>query len=269
MIKTAQKAAKEAGKILLEHYGKVSSDAIRKKMANDFISFVDEQSEQKIMSILKNQFPGHGFLAEESGIKDHKADFQWIIDPLDGTTNYLKGIPVYCISIALRHKTDLVLGVIYDPLRNEMFYAEKGKGAFLNEEKISVTTTNILTESFIATGFPFKIKHFLDKYQMVFKDVFSETIGMRRMGSAAIDLAYVAAGRFDGFWEIGLSPWDVAAGAVIIHEAGGTVTDFWNNNKFLFNNYLLASNGRIHQKVLKILQRQFPFYTDVYSNEGE
>ncbi len=264
MIQTAQQAAREAGKILMEHFRKIPAQAIRRKLKNDFISFVDEQSEQTILRIIKNAFPQHAFLAEETGASLHKNEFLWIIDPLDGTTNFLQGIPVFAVSIGLLKKGQPFLGVIFDPLHDEMFWAVRGEGAYLNEQPIQVSPKQTLDESFIATGFPFKAKHFLPEYLGAFKNIFTECVGQRRMGAAAIDLAYVAAGRFDGFWELGLSPWDQAAGWCIIQEAGGRVTDFWGNDDFLYSHYTLASNGKIHELLIQKITPYFKEFKEVY-----
>ncbi len=264
MINTARKAAYEAGKILLKHFRKLPDDAVRHKEKNDFLSFVDEQSEQTILSIIHQDFPNHAFLAEEVGTSEHRHDYLWIIDPLDGTTNYINGIPVFAISIALLYRGEIQSGVIYDPVQQEMFWAEKGKGAFLNDRRMRVSARGKLDESFIATGFPFKAKHFLNAYLSAFEEIFESCVGMRRMGAAAIDLAYVAAGRFDGFWELGLSPWDIAAGAILIREAGGKISDFWGKGDFLYKNYTLASNGQIHDQLTAIIKKHFPTYKPVY-----
>lgn len=265
MIETAKKAARAAGEILTKHYGKIPKEAIREKSKNDFLSFVDEASEKTIISIISEKFPDHSILAEESGQAGQDNPYRWIIDPLDGTKNYITGIPVFAVSIALQYKDELIAGVIYEPLRDELFWAEKGKGAFLNDQLIHVSAAQNLEQSFLATGFPFKTKNYLHDYLQVFESLFSKSIGTRRMGSAAIDLAYLAAGRFDGFWEIGLKPWDIAAGAVIITEAGGSISDFWNKPYFLNNNYLIASNGKIHSELCGHIQNHFPFYKPVYS----
>ncbi len=263
----AIQAAQAAGQILIEHFGKVPQGAIRQKTKNDFLSFVDEQAEQTIIETIRSRFPDHAFLAEESGTTQNKSPFRWIIDPLDGTKNYLSGIPVFAVSIALQQKNELVLGVIYDPVRNELFHAELGGGAFLNAERIQVSSKEKLSDCLLATGFPFKAKHLLPPYLNAFETVFNRSIGMRRMGAAAVDLAYVATGRFDAFWELGLSPWDVAAGTVLIREAGGSVSDFWLGDHFLFNHYMLASNGKVQQELSGLLRQSFPTFQPVYPNE--
>ena len=249
-LNIAQKAAWASGQILMDNFGKVSKNDIRKKAATDFISFVDESSEKKIIEIIQQSFPDHTFFAEEGGILDNQSDYVWIIDPLDGTTNYLHSIPVFAISIALKRKDETLIGVVYDPVQQDTFYAEIGKGTFLNDKSVRVSQTASLKESFIATGFPFKSKQKLRDYVKVFSDIFNSCIGMRRMGAAAIDLAYVASGRFDGFWEIGLAPWDIAAGRILISEAGGTFTDFWNTSDIKDSSYVLATNSAIHQELI-------------------
>lgn len=265
MIKIAKQAALEAGSFLKEHYGQVSEKDIRRKSKNDFLSFVDEQSEQIIVETIRSRYPEHMFLAEEGGGSGNHSDYRWIIDPLDGTRNYLSGIPVFAVSIALEYEQELVMGIVYDPVRGELFEAQKEQGSFLNNNPITVSKKHVLAESFIATGFPFKSKQFLKSYLNAFEQIFKNSIGMRRLGAAAIDLAYVAAGRFDGFWEIGLQPWDIAAGALLIREAGGMVQDFWGSEDFLNKHYMLASNGFIQSEIREILQLHFPSHKPVYS----
>jgi myo-inositol-1(or 4)-monophosphatase len=264
MINIAKKAALAAGEIIREHFRKLPADAVRKKAANDFLSFVDEQSEKIIIDTIRSAYPDHSFHAEESGHSENSNPYQWIIDPLDGTMNFIKGIPVFAVSIGLKKDNELIIGVIYDPIGEELFWAEKGKGAFLNDQPIHVSVNKHLNDAFIGTGFPFKAKNMLSDYLASFQSIFNASVGIRRMGAAAIDLAYVAAGRFDAFWEIGLNPWDVAGGAVIISEAGGTITDFWNKPYFLHNHYLVASNGKVHGEMCEILQKHFPFFKEVY-----
>ncbi len=263
LLQTAKTAARDAGKILRAHFGKVDVTDIRKKSANDFISFVDESSEIKIIEIIRSKFPDHEILAEESGSSAIKSPYRWIIDPLDGTTNYLHSIPVFSVSIAVEHNDEIVTAVVYNPLTNEMYWAEKGKGTFCNDQKIHVSTTSTLNESFIATGFPFKAKHMLDDYMHAFRSIFDHAIGARRLGSAAIDMAYVAAGKFDGFWELGLKPWDMAAGALLITEAGGKITDFWDKPNYMNSSYVLASNNKIHDNLGTIIRKSFPYYLPI------
>lgn len=257
MISLAKEAAYSAGEILLKHFGNVPEDAVREKAKNDFLSFVDEQAEDAIIETIRSRFPDHSILAEESGKQDNKSAYRWIIDPLDGTKNYLSEIPLFAVSIALEYEGQLLLGVIYDPVRDEMFWGEQGKGAWLNKAPLKVSAKNQLQDCLIATGFPFKQKENLAIYLRSFYDIFDRSSGMRRMGAAAIDLAYVAAGRFDGFWELGLKPWDVAAGALLIKEAGGQISDFWMAEKPNYHKFLLASNGKIHNSLSDILQKHF------------
>jgi myo-inositol-1(or 4)-monophosphatase len=257
MINIAINAATSAKKILIENFGKINSEDIKEKKSNDFLTFVDEQAEKTIIEILHDAFPDHSILAEESGWKKQNSEFEWIIDPLDGTKNYISGIPFFSISIALRHSNKIQIGIVLDPTRDELFTAVRDKGAFLNGKRIHISNRKNLEESLLATGFPFKQKESLPLYVKCFQDIFKQSSGMRRMGSAAIDLAYVAVGRFEGFWELGLSPWDMASGSLIIEEAGGRVTDFWGNDSYLTNGYITATNGHIHQNLLQIIQRHF------------
>jgi myo-inositol-1(or 4)-monophosphatase len=258
MLKTAKEAATEAGKILKQHFRKISATDVREKTKNDYITFVDEQAEKKIIKIIHGKYPEHTIYAEESGIQNRNNSFCWIIDPLDGTKNYINGIPVFAVSIALKFNDQIVTSVVLDVIQNNMYYAEKGKGAYINKTRINVSESENLERSLLATGFPFKNKSMLDPYMNCFKDIFSHCSGIRRMGSAAIDLAFVASGHFDAFWEMGLNPWDIAGGELLITEAGGKVTDFWGENNHLQNSFILASNNKIHKIVLKILNKHFP-----------
>lgn len=266
MIELAMQAALEAGDLLLKHFGTIPQEMIRRKSENDFLSFVDEESERVIIRTIRSRYPQHSILAEEGGSIENKSSYRWIIDPLDGTKNYLSGIPVFAVSIALEYEGELVLGVVYEPVRKEVFRAEKGKGAWLNERRIQVSTAPGLKESLIATGFPFKAKQFLPDYLKAFEAIFKQAVGMRRAGSAAVDLAWLAAGRFDGFWELGLQPWDVAAGAVLIREAGGQISDFWKGDEFLFNHYLVAGNSAVHRELTTVLAKYFKSYQNVYKS---
>jgi myo-inositol-1(or 4)-monophosphatase len=263
MIETAKKAALSAATILMENFRKITADHIRIKQKNDFLTHVDEQSEQEIIRILHQAFPDHTILAEESGLKETAGEYRWIIDPLDGTKNYISGLPVFSISIALQYKKQIILGVVYDPIHRELFTAEKSKGAYLNNQPIQVSQTGRLEDCLFATGFPFKFKNFLPAYMDCFEEIFRNITSARRMGSAAIDLAYVAAGRYEAFWELGLNPWDCAAGSLLVKEAGGTVTDFWGRDNFLENSYIVASNGKIHSPTLAIIQKHFPGFKKV------
>ncbi|TET18594.1 MAG: inositol monophosphatase, partial [Candidatus Cloacimonadota bacterium] len=215
-----KKAVYAGGEILLENLGKLSAMDINTKGKNDFVTKVDKQSEDCIVKILKKQTHDYDILTEETPPEDMKKEFRWIVDPLDGTTNYIHNFPFFAISIALEEKGTIVLGVVYDPLREELFFAERGKGAFLNDRRIYVTQRKAMSESFLATGFPFREHKCIDKYLKIFREMFLRSSGIRRAGSAVLDLCYTACGRLDGCWEIGLSPWDVAAGSLLVEEAG-------------------------------------------------
>ena len=253
MLTTAVKAARKAGSIISRASFDIDKLNVRSKRQNDFVSEVDHAAEDAIISILKEAYPSHGFLAEESGEKDAKAEYVWVIDPLDGTTNFLHGFPQYCVSIGLLHKGALSQAVIFDPNRNELFTASKGGGAFLNDRRIRVSKTDKLQEALIGTGFPFKEMGHLDEYLRGMKNLMQVCSGIRRPGAAALDLAWVAAGRTDAFWEIGLSAWDMAAGALLVREAGGLVGDFAGEEKFLDSGRIVATNGKLFAAMLKAL----------------
>jgi len=258
MLNIAVRAALGAGNVIIRNLGKLDTLTVHSKNRNDFVSEVDTQAEREIIHILRKAYPDHGILAEESG---HHAgdDFQWIIDPLDGTTNFLHGFPQFAVSIALMHKGRLEQGVIYVPLRQELFTATRGAGARMNDRRIRVTDRKYLEGSLLGTGFPFKSQQHLDTYLDMFRALFPETAGIRRAGSAALDLAYVASGRLDGFWEIGLSIWDMAAGVLLIQEAGGLSGDFTGGHDFLKNGNLVAGNPKLFAEILKTIR---PFVTN-------
>ena len=259
MLSNAVKAARRAGNIITRASEDIGSLKIQTKTYNDFVTEVDKAAEQAIIDTLKELYPTHGFLGEESGESNIQSDFVWIIDPLDGTTNFLHGLPQYCISIALQERGVLTHAVIYDPNRNDLFTATKGRGAFLNDKRIRVTQRTKLQESIIGTGFPFRDFTHLDTYLGMFKDMIKKTTGLRRPGSAALDLAYVAVGWYDGFWEIGLSAWDIAAGGLIVQEAGGIVGDFEGNEDWLKTGNIVAANPKIFGQMLQTLA---PHLTD-------
>lgn len=253
-LTTAIEAAKEAGKFLKMNLGKVKNIE-RKKEEINLVTEIDKGSEKKIIEHIKNKFPNHSILAEESGETSKTSEYKWIIDPLDGTTNYTHSFPVFCVSIALEYKGEVILGVVYDPNLDELFYAEKGKGAFLNGKKISVSKTDKLIKSMLATGFPYNVKENPDNCIEHFVNFLMEAQAIRRLGSAALDLVYVACGRLDGFWEVNLNPWDVAAGKIIIEEAGGKITDFYGNKFNIYTKGVVASNGLIHQQMLEVIKK--------------
>ena len=253
MLINAVKAARRAGSIITRASQDIGALQVRSKTYNDFVTEVDHAAEAAIIEILKDAYPDHGFLGEESGNDRIDADNVWIIDPLDGTTNFLHGFPQYCISIALMQKGQITQAVIYDPNRNDLFTATRGRGAFLNDKRIRVSKRVKLQDSIIGTGFPFRDFTHLDPYLAMFKDMVKKTSGVRRPGSAALDLAYVAAGWYDGFWEIGLSKWDIAAGALLIQEAGGIVGDFEGNENWLDTGNIVGANPKLFGQLMQTL----------------
>jgi myo-inositol-1(or 4)-monophosphatase len=256
MLNTAVKAARKAGTLIHRASFDIDKLNVRRKGQNDFVSEVDEAAEEAIVSILREAYPSHGILAEESGKQRADAEYVWVIDPLDGTTNFLHGFPQYCISIGLLHKGKPTQAVVYDPNRNELFTASKGVGAYLNDRRIRVTKTDRLEDALMATGFPFREVGHLDQYLRMFKNVTLATSGIRRPGAAALDLAWVACGRVDGFWEIGLSPWDMAAGALLVREAGGLIGDLEGNDGFLESGRVVATNAKLFAAMLKLLHQK-------------
>lgn len=254
ILKVAVEAALQAGKLLLSSYGKLKLSDIKTKSKNDFVTKIDKRAEELIISKIRKYFPDHGILAEETG-KSPGCETLWVIDPLDGTSNYIHQIPVFAISIGVIEKGKLKAGVIYDPIHRELFTAQKGKGAFLNRQKIRVTAVRRLSDALMTTGIPFRARDRFDEYMASFRAVSLGSVGIRRAGSAALDLAYVACGRFDGFWELDLSPWDIAAGALLVQEAGGKISDMWGKADYLKNGDVLASNGLIHRQLQKITSR--------------
>ncbi len=255
-LRTAKIAALRAGELLRRHYGKLRASQIRQKSRNDFVTELDKASEKLIVAIIQKDFEGHSIQAEESGIT-LGGQTRWIIDPLDGTSNYIHQFPMFAVSIGVEHRGRLVAGVVYDPIHQEMFTAEKGRGSFLNGRPVRVSEPNRLSDALMGTGIPFRARNRFDEYFRSLKKISLASAGMRRGGSAALDLAYVACGRFDGFWEINLSPWDIAAGALLIREAGGRITDLWGKNHFLESGDVLASNKRIHPALVRITRNIF------------
>lgn len=247
---TAMEAALLAGKRIMDGLGKLDARDVEAKAASDFVTRVDRESEKLIIDTISSAFPDHSFFAEESSKAD-EGGYRWIIDPLDGTTNYIHGFPFFAVSIALEYSGTLMVGVVHDPLRNETFHAISGEGAFLGDAKISVSERSELSSCLVATGFPFKQKHMLPKYHELFSLVFADISGIRRAGAVALDLAYLAAGRCDGFFELGLSAWDMAAGALLIAEAGGIVTDFSGGGDFLHTGNLVAGTELTHPYILE------------------
>jgi myo-inositol-1(or 4)-monophosphatase len=238
---------------MLRHLNKLESLQIAEKGRNDFVTRVDQLAEEAIIEVIKDHYPDHAILAEESGLSGEH-EYQWIIDPLDGTTNYLHGFPVFSVSIAVAQENELQHGVVYDPLRQEIFSASRGEGAQLEGRKIRVSKQVGLRHALIATGFPYRSDEGqVDVYLRMLRAVMLETAGVRRPGSAALDLCYVAAGRVDGFWEMGLRKWDMAAGALIIREAGGRISDFHGADTYLESGNVIAGTPKVYSALSKLL----------------
>ncbi len=255
MKRTAIKAAKEAGKIILKYYSK-NVNAASKTNTCDLVTEADIASENKIISIIKNKFSDHSILTEESGEEIHKSDYCWVIDPLDGTNNFYHKFPMFCVSIALYKKGKPLIGVVFDPLKKEFFYAEKNEGAYLNNKKINVSSVNSLSKSLLVLGFYYERGLLMRKSLDQMKKFFYENVhGIRRTGSAALDLCYTACGRFDGYWELTLNPWDYAAGSLILTEAGGRITNIQGGKYHLMMGNVAASNRKIHKQMLGILNQ--------------
>ncbi len=231
---------------------RMDSINVETKSKNDFVSEVDRQAEYEIIQAIRKAFPSHGILAEESG-EQSGDEFQWIIDPLDGTTNYLRQFPQYSVSIAVKQKGRLEHAVIFDPLKDELYTASRGSGAQLNGRRIRVSNIKGLDGALLGTGFPFKDQRYIDTYLQMFKAMMIPTAGIRRAGSAALDLAYVAAGRFDGFWELDLKPWDMAAGILLIQEAGGLVSDIYGGHEIFETGHIIAANPKVFKAMVKTL----------------
>ena len=249
MLNIAIRAARSAGNIIIRSLQHVEHLEVTRKGRNDFVTDVDRLAEQEIISVIHKSYPDHAILAEESGEQGHNETI-WIIDPLDGTANFLHGFPHYCVSIGVMVRGRIEHGVIYDPLREELFTASRGAGAQLNDRRLRVTKQKTLAGSLIATGFPFKYHEHFPAYLATFNAVFPEVSDLRRGGSAALDLAYVAAGRVDAYWELGLQKWDLAAGILLIEEAGGVVSDFTGGENHIEHGNLVAGNFNIHQQLL-------------------
>ncbi len=252
-LKIAIGAAKKAGQIILRYHNQINRLTIDNKAKHDFISEVDKMAEDVIISEIKKYFPKHSILAEESG-ETAGDNNQWIIDPLDGTTNYLHNFPQYSVSIAMSTNNELQHGVVYDPFKSELFSTTAGSGVMLNNNKVRVSQNKDLNQSLIGTGFPFKQPQHLDCYLDTFRAIHPQVAGIRRAGSAALDLAYIASGRLDGFWEIGLNKWDIAAGVLLIQEAGGFISDFAGGKEFLETGNIVAGNTFIYPNILSAIQ---------------
>ena len=257
MLNTAIKAARRGATVINRASFDLDRVSVTEKHFNDFVTEVDQAAEAAIIEVLKTAYPDHAILAEESGASanlNDESEYVWIIDPLDGTTNFIHGFPQYCVSIALQHRGIITQAVVYDPTRNEMFTASKGGGAFLNDKRIRVTRCDKIADALIGTGFPSRDLSGLDQYVEMFKVMTAKCHGLRRPGSAALDLAYVATGRLDGFFEKGLAPWDIAAGSLLITEAGGIVGTFAGDSDYLHKGDVLAGTPKVFGQMVNLLQ---------------
>lgn len=255
MLNIAIQAVRQASKIIVRFEDQLDKLTVNEKSQNDLVTQVDHMAEEEIIASINRAYPNHAFLAEESGRHGEQSnEFCWIIDPLDGTKNFVHGFPQYCISIALLHKNQLEIGVVYDPIRQDLFTAVKGQGAHLNNRRIRVSGTKKLENALVGTGFPFRDKSHIKPYLNTFQTIFPKVSDIRRAGAAALDLAYVAAGKLDGFWEATLKPWDMAAGVLLIKEAGGIVSDFHNEGRFMDSGNIVAGNPKIHKELIGLIQ---------------
>lgn len=257
MLNIGIRAARAAGDQIIRYIDRVQDMPVNSKGRNDFVTEVDRHAETIIMETIHKSYPGHAFLAEESGVHGED-EYQWVIDPLDGTTNYLHGFPQFAVSIALKYRGVLDQAVVYDPLRQELFTASRGGGALLNNRRIRVSKQHSLEGALLGTGFPFGETDKLEVFISTFRAIFPSTSGIRRAGAASLDLAYVACGRLDGFWEFNLKEWDIAAGALLILEAGGLVSSMDGSSSYLENGHILAGNPRLHAEMLKCFTAAVP-----------
>lgn len=254
LLNIATKAARSAGDIIVRYVDRIDTLNISQKSINDFVSEVDRLAEQEIIGIIRKAYPNHGILAEESGVQNSSDEYCWTIDPLDGTTNFLHQFPQFSVSIAVERKKQVEQCVVYDPLRQELFSANKGSGSQLNGRRLRVSKATSLEGSLLGTGFPYRDFSYIDSYLETFKDLMQCTAGIRRAGSAALDLAYVAAGRLDGFWEFGLKRWDIAAGSLLIQESGGVVSDANGKEDYLNKGHIVGGNLKTHRALLNKVQ---------------
>jgi myo-inositol-1(or 4)-monophosphatase len=254
-IEVAIEAARRGAAVLLGYWERIGKDDADIKARNDWVSAADRESEQAIIAALREHFPTDVFLGEESGLSEGSSARSWIIDPLDGTSNYLQHFPIWSISIALKVGDEIVAGVVYEPLRDLFFTAERGSGAFRNGARMHVSDQQAVEGSFLATGFPFRAQEYVTVYVKIFEDVIRIAKGVRRAGSAALDLAYTAAGVFDGFFEIHLAPWDVAAGSLLVREAGGLVTDFSGGDRWFTRGNIVGAPPAVHRDLLRMIGR--------------
>jgi myo-inositol-1(or 4)-monophosphatase len=253
ILETAIKASKKASEILMHYHTRLKETEIELKAKNDYVTEADRKSEMIIIKTIQESFPQHSIVAEESGLHSGN-EWKWYIDPLDGTKNFIHGLPVFCVSISVEYKGELIAAVINAPALGELFTAEKGSGAYGNGKRIKVSDKQF-EEALVATGFPFRGKEELDRYLMCFREVFLKVSGVRRCGSAALDLAYTAKGVFDGFWEMSLHPWDIAAGVLLIEEAGGKVSDFNGRKEYLKSGNVIGASRNTYDKLFEIVNK--------------
>jgi myo-inositol-1(or 4)-monophosphatase len=253
LLNIAIQAARQASKTILRHMDRLDSLVVNHKARFDFVTEVDRRSELEIIQVIRKAYPDHAILGEEGGYSEGN-EYCWVIDPLDGTTNYIHGFPHFCISIAVKNQEQLEAGVIYDPVRNELFTAARGKGAALNERRIRVSSINKINEALIGTGFPHRAMEHLPSFIKTFEQVSLQCTGIRRSGSAALDLAYVAAGRLDAYWEGHLKEWDMAAGVLLVKEAGGIVGDFQNEKNYFKSGQIIAAAPKIFKPLQEIIR---------------
>ena len=257
LLNTAVKAARKGGETALRHLQHVHQLKVHTKQPRDFVTKVDLEAEAAIIESIRERYPDHAFLAEESG-QQGDGEYVWVIDPLDGTTNFIHGFPVFSVSIALRIKGRLTVAVIYDPNRQEIFTAIRGQGAQVDGHRIRVSNRRDLRDTLIGTGFPYRSKEIIQTYTKMLASVLENTAGIRRPGAAALDLAYVAAGRLDGFWEFGLQEWDIAAGSLIVREAGGLISELQGDGDYFRSGNIVVGNPKIHDALRKLLIPHLP-----------
>ena len=249
--------ARAGGRVLMDYWGRKRDYAVREKGRNDFVTIVDREAEAAIVRIVRERFPDHAILAEESPPSEGHLGYRWYIDPLDGTTNFIHGYPLFAVSVGVSDPQGMRAAAVYDPVRDEMFTAARGHGAHLNGEPIRTSPAETLSQSLLVTGIPFRSLARLDQYLASFRSFILGASGLRRDGSAALDLAYVACGRYEGFWEMSLSPWDVAAGSLIVREAGGVVTDFGGRESYIESGDIIAANPHVHASMLRIVREAY------------
>jgi myo-inositol-1(or 4)-monophosphatase len=258
LCRDLRRVSREVGRFIRLEQERITAHAVESKGLNDFVTYVDKAAETLLVRELSELLPGCGFITEENTVAREDRPYIWIIDPIDGTTNFIHGLPLYSISIALQFHGKTIMGLVYEITSDECFWAYEGSGTHLNEHPVKVSGAASLTDSLLVTGFPYRDQGKLDPWMDLFKALLYRSHGVRRLGSAAIDLAWVACGRLEAFYEYGLAPWDVAAGAFLVEQAGGKVSDFSNNSDYVHGKELIASNGAIHQELLGIIRQYFP-----------